>query len=271
MGILEGKLVLVTGAGTGIGQGVAVECARQGADVAIHYAHSAAGARTTAESVEALGRRAVVVPGNLALVTEDRRVIDESARALGGMDILVNNSGVTLTKPFLETTEDDYDEILHINLRAQYFCAQQAVKHMRERGGGAILNITSVHGAASFRGHSAYAASKGGIGGMTRELAVELAPLRIRVNAIGPGATEVPRFRETPGFDLDLVGSWVPWGRMGTPEDMGRVAAFVVSDAAEYVTGQTVYVEGGLLARLSLAPVPLPGQPTDTQRRSQEK
>lgn len=254
MGILQGKLALVTGAGTGIGQGIAVELAREGADVAIHYMHSAAGARTTAAAVEALGRRAILVPGDLAEVAEARRVVDAAAEGLGGLDVLVNNSGVTRTVPFLETTEETYAEVLNVNLRSHFFCAQQAVRYLLRRGGGSILNLTSVHGTASGPGMSAYAASKGGIIALTKQLAIELAPLHIRVNAIGPGLIEVPRYFETmPGYTRESGNTKVPWGRVGLPEDVGRVAAFLVSDGADFVTGQVLFVDGGSLARLPIA------------------
>lgn len=248
---LEGKLALVTGAGTGIGQGIAVELARQGADVAIHYAHSAEGAQVTARAVEETGRRAVLIHGDLGIVAEARRVVDEAVAELGGLDILVNNAGVTRSVPFLETTEETYDEVLDLNLKGHYFCTQQAIRTMVERGGGSVLNITSVHGAAGAPRHSAYAASKGGIIALTRQLAVELAPLHVRVNAIGPGLIEVPRYFETmPGYSRETGAAMVPWGRVGLPDDVGRAAVFLVSDAADFITGQVLFVDGGATARM---------------------
>src|SRR5439155_4917058 len=168
-----------------------------------------------------------------------------ASKALGGLDVLVNNGGVTRALDFLETSPATYDEVFDINLRGYFFCAQQAASHLRARGRGSILNITSVHGGGGFPRHAAYAATKGAIIAFTRELAIELAPEHIRVNAIGPGVVEVPRYFDDPSYTTEFGDSLVPWGRVGTPADIGSAAAFLVSDAADFVTGQVLYVDGG--------------------------
>jgi glucose 1-dehydrogenase/3-oxoacyl-[acyl-carrier protein] reductase len=252
LGVLDGKLALVTGAGTGIGQGIARELGRAGAAVVLHYAHSAAGAEAVVAELRQQGGRALAVQGDFTQFAAYRQVVETAVGFLGGLDILVNNAGVTRTVDFLDTSEELYEELFRINLKSYFFCAQVAVPHIAARGGGSILNITSIHAFGGAPRHTAYAATKGAIVAFTRQLAIELVPQRIRVNAIGPGVIEVPRYFATmPGYRRAIGNSWVPWGRVGLPEDVARVAVFLVSDAAEFTTGQVLYVDGGHTARLA--------------------
>jgi NAD(P)-dependent dehydrogenase (short-subunit alcohol dehydrogenase family) len=271
---LDGKLIFVTGGGTGIGQGVALELARQGADVALSYNSSAAGALEAVGQIKTMGRRAIALQANLAEVAECYRVVDEAAAFLGGLDGLVNNAGLTFTMGVQEVTEELFDKIYRINVRGQYFCCQRAIRHILERGealrrgapdghwaGGSLVNMSSAHGVLGFSGHSVYAGTKGAVNAFSRELAVELCPLHIRVNVMAPGSIEVPSyFKSDPNYTREMGNSMVPWGRVGLPEDVGHLAAYLMSDASEFMTGHILALDGGLTAKMAIPYVPPKGE-----------
>jgi NAD(P)-dependent dehydrogenase (short-subunit alcohol dehydrogenase family) len=256
-GKLQGKLALVTGSGTGIGREVALEFARQGADVVLHYSSSKGGAESAVEEIRATtGRRASLLQANLGKVEDCFRLVDYAAEFLGGLDILVNNAGITEVWKFMDVTPEQFDLLYNVNIRGQFFCAQRAVKYMRERGGGAIVNMTSVHGFAGMPGHSVYAGTKGAIIAWTREVGIELAKENIRVNAVAPGWIVVPsHFTKYEGYNVEDAKWSVPRGRVGLPLDVAKACVFLASEDADFIVGTTLLVDGGTVGWMSLAAI----------------
>lgn len=250
---LDGKLALVTGAGTGIGREVAIEFARQGADVVLHYAHSAEGAEQAMRDIRAAGGTAHVCKADLQHGPQATELVDRAVALLGGLDLVVNNAGITYNKPFDEMKFEEYDRIFNVNVRSQYFITQHALPHMLERGGGAVVNMTSVHGLQGMPEHSAYAATKGAIIALTRQLGIELAHRGIRVNAIAPGWIEVPNhYQAVEGYDPADARAKVPIGRAGQPLDIARLAVFLCSNDSDFIVGQTIVCDGGTTSLMSL-------------------
>jgi NAD(P)-dependent dehydrogenase (short-subunit alcohol dehydrogenase family) len=242
-----GKIVLVTGAQRGIGRAIAVRFAQAGADVALNYLDDKAAAESAAAEIVALGRRAATLAADVANSAEARSLVSAAERALGPIDVLVNNAAIFPRAPFLELTEDAWDTVLDTNLKSTFVCSQEAARRMVAAGRpGAIINISS---GAPYRGSmraTAYMASKLGIVGLTRGMARELAPHRIRVNAVAPGVTNtaMPRLGNTEE-GLTALGRANPTGRLAEPEDIADVVVFLATDEARYVVGQLVHVNGG--------------------------
>ncbi|MGE0222432.1 MAG: SDR family NAD(P)-dependent oxidoreductase [Acetobacteraceae bacterium] len=244
---LQGKVALVTGAQQGIGQAIAIAYAREGADVAINYLDNAAAAEDVAASVRALGRRAVLVQGDVSSPDAAAGLVAGTTKGLGRIDILVNNAGVFPRVPFLEMTERDWEYVIGVNLKGTFFCSQAAARAMIAAGHpGVIISLASqaIMGLSPHGTH--YSASKGGIVSLTRAMALELAPHRIRVNAIAPGLTDTaqPRYGHSEE-ELRERAARTPVGRMGQPEDIAHVAVFLASPRSEFMLGQTVHANGG--------------------------
>ncbi len=253
-GKLQGKLALVTGSGTGIGRETALEFARQGADVVLHYRSNGEGAENAVDEIKAMGRRAVAYQADLSEVEACFELLDRSVQFLGGIDILVNNAGISVSDNFLEVTPATFNLIYHVNIRSQFFCAQRAVKYMlAQKRKGVIINTTSSHSQASLPGFAVYAGTKGAIWSWTKQLAIELAPLGIRVNGLCPGWIKVESyFQDIPDFNPEAIGPTIPFQRMGESIDIARACAFMASDESDYMVGHVMVVDGGTLAKLAL-------------------
>ena len=244
---LSGKIVLVTGAQQGIGRAVALRCAAAGADVAVNWLDDEADAKSIADEIRADGRRALTVRGDVGRLAEVEAIVVAVEDRLGLIDVLVNNAGVFPRVPFLELRESDWDYVLDVNLKGSCFCAQAVAKRMVAAGRpGAIINLTS---GAAYRGSprgAHYCASKGGVVSLTRQMALELAPYRIRVNAIAPGLTDTaqPRYGSSEE-EIAAAAQTIPLGRIAQPDDIARTAVFLASDEAGFTTGQILHVNGG--------------------------
>ena len=254
---MSGKRVLVTGSGTGIGREVALEFARQGANVVVHYAHDSKGAHGAVEEIRRMGRRSEAFKADFDSVDEAVRLGEEALKFLGGVDCLINNSGITFNKPFLDVKPEQFDRLYHVNIRAQFFLTQRIIKDMQTHGGGAVCNLTSIHGLAGAPEHSVYAGTKGAIIAYTRSLAVEVAHKGIRVNAIAPGWVTVENYyKNIPGFNDDdarkVAAEKVPCGRSGTKLEIAKLAVFLCSDDASFIIGQTIVSDGGTTSLMSL-------------------
>lgn len=246
---LESRTALVTGASKGVGKGIALELARSGCDIAVNYNSDAAGAAATAAEIRTLGRRALTVQANVGCASDVDRMFARVGEQFPHLDILVNNAGVQTWKPLLELSEAEWDRTIATNLKGCFLCTQHAGRHMRENGGGRIVNIGSGCNKAPFPNLADYTASKGGIEMFTKVAAVELGPYGITVNCVAPGAVEIERTKLETG---DYAATWAgltPLGRVGVPVDIGRAVAYLAGPGADFITGQTIWVDGGLFTR----------------------
>jgi len=253
---LEGKNVLVTGGSSGIGQAIAVRFAEYGANVAINYLTTPDEAAETERQVQDCIRRLreqdvkdVLVRGDVSKEEDVIRMVEQTVSELGSIDILVNNAGIQISKPTYQLSQADFEKVLGVNLRGAFLCAREAIKRFMDASrGGVIVNVSSVHEEIPKPDYLGYSVSKGGMRNLTRTLALEYAGQNIRVNAIGPGATITPINRawvDDP-VKAQMVSSHIPLGRPGTADEMAGVTCFLASDDAAYITGQTIFIDGGL-------------------------
>ena len=253
---LAGKTVLITGASSGIGQAIALRFAQEGCHVAINYRKSLEEAEDTQAAIlekvcgelEACQVQSLLIQGDVSQEADVINLVQQVIQHWGRLDILVNNAGIQVERPAHEISLEEYDRVLNVNLRGAFLCAREALKHFLERGSGVIINVSSVHEIIPRPFYLTYSISKGGMGNLTRTLALEYAGRGIWVNGIAPGATVTP-INEAWIQDPEqkaVVESHIPMGRAGTAAEMAAAAAFLASDEAAYITGQTLYVDGGL-------------------------
>jgi glucose 1-dehydrogenase len=247
---LTGKVAIVTGAGTGIGQGIAVRLGSEGARIIVDYVGSSEGAKQTLSAIESAGGTGEIVQADVTRCEDIGNLMDTAWQQFGSADILVNNAGVEHKADFWDTTEADYDKVLNVNLRGPFFLTREFVRRLRDaKRPGRIINISSVHEDMAFPGFATYCCSKGAMRMLTHNLAVELGPLGITINNVAPGAIATPintsLLTDKPKLNA-LLGK-IPLGRLGTPDDVAGMVAFLASDDAAYITGGTFIVDGGLM------------------------
>lgn len=244
---LEGKKALVTGASRGIGRAIALALAAEGADVVINYAGNEAAAKAVAQEVEALGRKALVVQADISSNAAATSLVEQAVKAFGRLDILVNNAGITRDGLLMRMKEEDWDAVLTTNLKGVFNCTKAAVKYMMKQRSGHIVSISSVVGITGNAGQANYAAAKAGVIGFTKAVAKEVASRGINVNAVAPGFIKTDMTKVLSEKVVAGMESTIPLRRLGEPTDIAKAVVFLASDDANYITGQTLHVDGGMV------------------------
>ena len=242
---LEGKKAIVTGGSLGIGAAIARELARQGANVAINYRRHDTEAKQVAADIEALGRKGLAIKADVASFADAQRMVDEVVEKFGGLDILVNNAGINRDSVIWKMSEEQWDQVINTNLKGYFNYLRAAVGIFREQKSGRIVNVTSINGLRGKFGQTNYSASKAGIIGLTKALARELGRASVNVNAVAPGLIETDMMKDAPQNVLDAALAEIVLGRLGKPEEVATVVAFLCSEAARHITGEVIKVDGG--------------------------
>jgi glucose 1-dehydrogenase len=248
--LLKDKVAIVTGGNSGIGKAIALELAEEGAKIVIDYISNPNATEELEKQIASLGDQAIGVQADVSKIADLQRLIDAAVKAFGRVDIMVNNAGIETRTSVLDTTEEQYEKVLQVNLKSAFFGTQLAAKQMiKQGGGGHIINVTSVHEDWPMPGNTVYCLSKGGMRMLTRTAGVELAPHNILVVGVGPGAVATPINRATMQNPAAMakLGAAIPLGRMAKPEEIGSVVALLAGSGASYITATTVFADGGLM------------------------
>ncbi len=243
---LEGKIALVTGGSGGIGRAICVALAKAGADVGVNYSKNLSGAEETARQVKEVGRRALILQADVTDPSAVEKMVQQTLQELGGLHILVNNSGITRDNLLLRMKDEEWEEVLNVNLKGAFYCIRATAKHFLRQHWGRIINISSVVGIIGNPGQANYCASKAGLIGLTKSAAKELASRKITVNAVAPGFIQTEMTQTIPVSVAEKMLASIPLGFFGEPEDVAGIVTFLASEEARYITGQVILVDGGL-------------------------
>lgn len=243
---LSGKSALVTGASRGIGREIALELAREGADVAVNFAGSEAKAKEVVELIQAMGRKAIAIQANISSGEDVQKMVDETINQFGKLDIMVNNAGITRDQLLMRMKESDWDDVINTNLKGVFLCTKAVTRQMMKQRYGRIINISSIVGVSGNAGQANYVAAKSGVIGLTKTAARELAPRGVTVNAVAPGYISTDMTDQLPEEVKSEMLKQIPLARIGEPKEIAKVVSFLASDDSSYITGQTIHVNGGM-------------------------
>lgn len=245
--MLSGKAALVTGASRGIGREIALELARNGVNVAVNYSGSKEKAQAVAEEIRALGQESIVIQANVAEEESVKDMVKQTIEAFGSLDILVNNAGITRDNLLMRMKEEDFDAVIQTNLKGVFLCTKAVTRQMMKQKAGRIINVASIVGVSGNPGQANYVAAKAGVIGLTKTAAKELAARNVLVNAVAPGFITTDMTDEMTDEQKQAMQSMIPLGKPGKPEDVSRVVRFLASEDSNYITGQTIHIDGGMV------------------------
>ncbi|MFP7252811.1 3-oxoacyl-[acyl-carrier-protein] reductase [Terribacillus goriensis] len=245
--MLSGKAALVTGASRGIGREIALELARNGVNVAVNYSGSKEKAEAVAEEIRSLGQESIVIQANVAEEASVKDMVKQTIEAFGSLDILVNNAGITRDNLLMRMKEEDFDAVIQTNLKGVFLCTKAVTRQMMKQKAGRIINVASIVGVSGNPGQANYVAAKAGVIGLTKTAAKELAARNVLVNAVAPGFITTDMTDEMTDEQKQAMQSMIPLGKPGKPEDVARVVRFLASEDSNYMTGQTLHIDGGMV------------------------